>query len=312
MASRSICVLGGINLDILLTAREGKIAPATSNPARAVLSPGGVGRNIAESLARWGAAVTLLGAVGDDPLSAKVSADTAAAGVDVGRVLHVHRAVCGLYAALLDADGGLATAASAMDVVEHVDGGYIASCRDAISESSLLVVDANIGVDAIERAVSIAEAAGVRVVAEPVSVAKATRLAAARCRVFAVTPNEDEYPPLCSPGAALTTDWTIVTRGAAGVTVAGPDRVSPVEIPADPVPPVDVTGAGDALVAGLAFALSRGESFGTAVRFGMATARETVLHAGSAADTIHPAEAAALLSTCRRADVESTKGQAPR
>lgn len=61
----NIIVAGGINIDI-----KGfpfaKAIPGDSNPGRVSNAAGGVGRNIAENLARLGTRVRLCGAVGED------------------------------------------------------------------------------------------------------------------------------------------------------------------------------------------------------------------------------------------------------
>ena len=54
MKAPSIIVAGGTNLDIK-SRIAGKAIPGTSNPGWTETSPGGVGRNIAENLARLGA-----------------------------------------------------------------------------------------------------------------------------------------------------------------------------------------------------------------------------------------------------------------
>jgi pseudouridine kinase len=58
-----VIVVGAANVDT--KGRPGKaLAPGTSNPSDLRISVGGVGRNIAESLARLGVHITLLSAVG--------------------------------------------------------------------------------------------------------------------------------------------------------------------------------------------------------------------------------------------------------
>ena len=280
-----VCVLGGVNLDLTFRALSGGMQPGTSNPGRASVSPGGVARNIADHLARWGVSVSLIAAVGDDPLSASVLDATRAAGVDVDRVRRVPDSVCGLYAALLDDDGELAMAASAMEAVGHVDEAYVEACADTIAASSYLVVDANVGPAALQRAISIANERGVPVIAEPVSVEKARTIAACNGTVFAATPNENEAPVILDPTAPLEAAYVIVTKGSAGVDVFRPQESwgqPQVTLAGAPVAPVDVTGAGDALVAGLTYALCEGSDMETGVRLGMELARETVLRPGSA------------------------------
>lgn len=287
MSGPRVCVVGGINMDLHLRSQNGRMAPETSNPSHATFSPGGVGRNVAEALARWNVSTVLLGAVGDDALSQRVLEETAAAGVNVERVLRVPGVGCGLYAALLHASGELAIAAAAMDAVDHLGREYIQDTLDALTGSDLVVVDANLPVEAIAMVIGSADAHGIPVIAEPVSRAKGRRLAEVDGHVLAVTPNEGEAPAFTARETELTADWMVITRGADGVRLMrGTGRTGGYErardVPGRPVAAVDVTGAGDALVAGFAYGLVRGCDVPRAVGLGMEVARATVLEAGSA------------------------------
>ena len=62
-----VVVVGGANVDLKAQSSEKAIA-ATSNPGHASLSAGGVGRNIAENLARLGTPTHLVAAIGVDQL----------------------------------------------------------------------------------------------------------------------------------------------------------------------------------------------------------------------------------------------------
>jgi sugar/nucleoside kinase (ribokinase family) len=148
-----VTVIGGMNMDIHVAADTGTFDRSTSNPATVRLVPGGVGRNIAENLARLGMDVRLLGAVGGDPMSDQLLAGTAAAGVDVCMVARIPGRSCGIYVALLNGNGELDTGASDMTVVDEVN------------------------------------IAGVPVVMAPVSVAKAERIVHLNGEIFLVTPN---------------------------------------------------------------------------------------------------------------------------
>jgi len=81
-----VVVIGGINLDIKGVS-TGPLVTGTSNPVAAAYSAGGVGRNIAENLARLGIQTVLLGAVGSNRFSRYILEKTAEAGVDVSGVL---------------------------------------------------------------------------------------------------------------------------------------------------------------------------------------------------------------------------------
>ncbi|MFW5688044.1 MAG: carbohydrate kinase family protein [Spirochaetota bacterium] len=293
MRAHRLCVVGGINMDLHLQSTFGAMQRGTSNPSHGWVSPGGVARNVAENLARWGCEVTLLGAVGEDALSESVLRATAASGVVVARVLRMPDATCGLYTALLDADGELAIAASAMDVTEAVTPEYIRRAAGEIAASELVVVDANIPAHAIAEVVKVAEDAGVPVVAEPVSVAKARRLASVEGRVLAVTPNEDEASVFGADSCRLRTGWTVVTRGAAGVDLVGVD--GRVHLEARPVTAIDVTGAGDALVAGLVYGIVSEAQLAASARLGIEVAARTVASAESVCSDLTAAELEAML-----------------
>lgn len=60
-----LVVVGGTNMDVVAR-MSAPLVPATSNPGRTRISPGGVGRNIAACLGLLGAPVRLVSAVGDD------------------------------------------------------------------------------------------------------------------------------------------------------------------------------------------------------------------------------------------------------
>ena len=81
-ADVSAVVIGGANMDV--KARSGRpVVAGTSNPGHVVRSPGGVGRNVAENLARLGTPTVLVAAVGSDAVGDELLAATSAAGVDV-------------------------------------------------------------------------------------------------------------------------------------------------------------------------------------------------------------------------------------
>ncbi len=298
MGHGPIVVIGATNLDLHFVAESGDMKPETSNPSRVTVSAGGVGRNIAENLAQWGVSTVLLSAVGDDPLSRSLLETAAAAGVDVSRIPVVEGATCGLYAALLHEGGDLAMGASAMDVTDAIDREMVGSEAQLIGSAALLVLDANVPEPTMQAALEIANRNGVPVVAEPVSVEKARRLARLRGRVLAVTPNADEcdvFLGFNASDASLVADHVVITKGAAGVRIVGPGTER--YLTASVVEPVDVTGAGDALVAGLAYGVVNGATFEQAIRFGMEVARRTVGSVGCVDARIDAPAAVALLES---------------
>lgn len=87
------------------------------------------------------------------------------------------------------------------------------------------------------------------------------------------------------PAEALARDWlaqgaaiAVVTRGAEGATVVSREGVW--HLPAEPVEPVDTTGAGDSFIAAFLLARIAGASPEQAARAGVRAARLTCLHEG--------------------------------
>ena len=86
-----IVVIGGANLDLVGRSHVA-YRSEDSNPGSVKMSPGGVGRNIAENLSRLGAEVVFLSAIGQDPQGQLVAQATQAVGVNMQ---HVLRTDCG-------------------------------------------------------------------------------------------------------------------------------------------------------------------------------------------------------------------------
>ncbi|MDP2775936.1 MAG: PfkB family carbohydrate kinase, partial [Nocardioides sp.] len=77
----TVVVVGGANVDLKARTTAAVVA-GTSNPGTVATSPGGVGRNIAENLARLGTSTVLVAAVGSDQFGDGLLDVTADAGVD--------------------------------------------------------------------------------------------------------------------------------------------------------------------------------------------------------------------------------------
>lgn len=283
-------VVGGANMDIKAWSTL-PLVPATSNPGTTVVAPGGVGRNVAENLARLGTPVHLVAVVGSDLLGDQLVAATAAAGVHVEQVTRgVHPT--GTYTALLDADGELLVAVSDMAATDALAPADVDAAADLIAGAALVVLDGNLAPATIGCALDLAAASGIRVVLEPVSVPKAVRLAdqlRPGRRVYAATPNVDELAALT--GRATGTDDQVsdavralhdagvelvwVRLGDRGSLLSGPGVLE--ALPAAAAATVrDVTGAGDAMLAAFCHAVLGGAAPVDAAAYGHAAAALTV------------------------------------
>lgn len=273
-----VVVVGGTNAD-LKARTSAPLVPGTSNPGSATLTPGGVGRNVAENLARLGTPVVLVGVVGDDTMGSLVLEATAAAGVDVSAVRR-RPGPTGSYTALLDHRGELVAGVADMGATDDLAPSDVPG--DLVSRAAMLVLDGNLRVDTFAAARDLALAHGVPVVVDPVSVPKATRLAAELRDLRCVTPNAEELVALGGAevlharGCALV--WERLGAAGSRLHVAGSP---PAEVAAGAVGPggldvVDVTGAGDAMLAAWCHAVLSGAGDAEAAAYAQEAAALTV------------------------------------
>ncbi|WP_343899543.1 carbohydrate kinase family protein [Nocardioides aquaticus] len=289
MDRRGVVVFGGANLDVLARSTTRAVA-GTSNPGRVVRTPGGVGRNVAENLARLGTPVRLVAAVGQDDGGARLLEQTRAAGVDVDLVRRVGAAT-GSYTAVVDSDGELVVAVSDMRATELLGPADVAAAETAVAGAALVVVDGDLTAAAVDAALGLAARHGTAVVLEPVSVPKARVLAPVldRWPVRTVTPNIAELAALSVPEDdpdppgleeqvaslhARGVEQVWVRMGPEGSLLSTPDGLT--HHASVDVEVVDATGAGDALLAAYCHALLAGAAPEEAAAYGQAAAALTV------------------------------------
>ena len=284
----TLAVLGAINVDLAVT------APRLPGPGQTVLgdrlrrSGGGKGANAAVAAARHGAAVRLIGAVGEDADGAAQLAELVAAGVDVDGVAVLPGASTGAALIVTDPAGEnqitVAAGANSELSAEQVHG--------MLDERPprLLLVSSEVSMPAIEAALRWSVAARVRCVLNPAPARP--ELADLLDLATVLTPNEGELAALVGAGevepspeegtarlaellAGRTSATVVVTRGAAGALIAEPGGVSRL-IAAPAVRVVDTTGAGDVFNGVLAARLAGGVELSEATRAAVEAASRSV------------------------------------
>ncbi len=291
-------VVGGANVDIKLQAATA-LRRDTSTPGAAQISLGGVARNIAANLAQLGASVTLLTAVGDDEFGRRITREAQSCGIDSGHVV-VGDAPTGVYGAILDRRGRLVAGVSSMSAIDAITPDEVDRKSGVISGALAVVCDCNLSPASILRVGRVAAAAGVEIFVEGVSTEKvlsARRLLSSDVELSGMFLNRDEIEALTGLPARgrrqlvaaadelhrLAVTHVAVGLGARGVFVSSGGSREILASMAERV--ADVTGAGDASVAGTVWALGRGDGFFDAVRSGQAAAALTI----ASRETVSPA-----------------------
>lgn len=287
-----IVVIGGANVDIK-GRTSGPAIMGTSNPGTASVSAGGVGRNIAHNLALLGLDVALVAMVGTDANAKVIEQQSRAAGIDTS-LLQTIDGPSGTYLALLAQDGELISAINAMGCADAMTPAMLQVVSNSLAAADFLVADCNIPVACLAWLSAFAVHEGKRLLIEPVSVPKVDKLKRIPdLHAFAITPNRDQLLALTGTRDVAEAARTIHAMGLANCMIlAGAEGAyvsiggeAPTQVNARPIAPVsDVTGAGDAAVAGLVWGLVSGYDMVQSARFGQAAAALKLASAQSVAE----------------------------
>jgi len=297
-----IACVGGCDVD-----RTARLAAApefgSSNPVSVATSSGGVARNVAETLARLGCQASLFSVVGGDKVGAMVLDRLVGVGVDVTGVDVVDDEPTATYTAVLEPEGGLVMGLADMAILDNMDTDWVDAATPSLARHNVWFVDANLPAASLAHLLRRRRARGVAVLADPVSVAKAPRLAPVLDALDAVFPDAAEAAVLAGAdgdevqlakllrqrGAGAV----VITRGAEGVLLSDEEGTADVPALAGGTV-VDVTGAGDALIAGFIYGTCMDGDVHP-IRYGLAAASLALETPGSVSEDLSPARLAARL-----------------
>ncbi|MGK6320320.1 ribokinase [Sphingomonas sp. DT-204] len=256
----AICVLGSINVDVILSVAALPRPGETVMARDAVRLPGGKGANQAVAAARMGAATVMLGAVGADEAGDWMRAALKDAGVDVAQVHSLAEA--GTGTAYIAVDAG---AENQIIVASGANAHVSSELLSDQPQGSVLLAQLEIPVEVV--AAAFAKPGPLRILNAAPTVPEATSLfsdadvlivnqheLAVYLRVQTIeTPRQalEARALLSRPGQVA-----IVTLGAEGALAVWRDRAF--HAPALPVTPVDTVGAGDCFCGALAALLDEG------------------------------------------------------
>ena len=284
-----VVVIGGANIDI-----AGKpFAPLVqrdSNPGQVSLSPGGVGRNIAQNLAMLDVEVKLITALGEDAYAAELAGSCRSAGIDITESLTVPGGSTSTYVFITNEHGDMELAISDMQIYDNLTPQYLERRADLIGNAALCVLDTNLTAETIRY---IAETFHVPLFCDPVSTAKAGKLSGLLGNFHTLKPNlleaellsgvkiHDERSLERAANALLQTGLSqvFISMGQNGVYCANGERHAT-------VPPyrseiVNTTGAGDSMMAAVVWGWLQNLPMEDCARAGMAAASICIESAGT-------------------------------
>jgi len=267
-----IAVVGSLNMDLVVR------APRFPGPGETIAGhdfhtiPGGKGANQAVAAARQDADIVMVGRVGDDAFGRRLRETLQRDGVDTRYVTTDAAAPTGVAVIAVDESGEnrIILAAGANGQVSPAD---VDAASPAIAQADVLVLQLEVPLAAVMRAVEVAQRHGVTVILNP---APARPLPAdLLAGVDYLIPNESEAALLTNNDPSQPEQAAqalreagvrsvVVTLGEQGALLV--DDAGTRTAPGFPAEVVDTTAAGDAFVGAFAVALAEGKPTPEAVR----------------------------------------------
>lgn len=263
--SPSICVVGSINMDLVIRTPRMPMVGETISGHEFVQIAGGKGANQAVAAARSGARTTLIACVGDDAYGKQSLTGLTQEGIDTSQISIVSDCATGVAGILVDDQGRnsivVAPGANARLTPERV-------LSSVIQQTQILICQCETPIETIQAALQLAQQYGVKVVFNP---APAIALSDDIFKLVSyLILNETEAGQLTNsivtdiPGAQLAArqllergaHCVLLTMGEHGVCVTTQTEFH--HIAAIKVQVVDSTAAGDTFVGAFATAIGNG------------------------------------------------------
>lgn len=282
-----VALIGGINFDI-----HGKsdkvLRRQDSNPGIVHTSAGGVARNIAENLARLGANCRLISAVGNDRYGELLLQQCRDAGIDVQHVQRMSSAQTSIYLSVLDPSGNMQVAINDMAIIEKLGPDQMESCRQMLDRANLIVLDTNLRDDTLGWLAN--TFSGRPIIVDTVSATKARKIKPYLAAIHTLKANRDEAEALSGLSARTQADrrklatWIhnkgvqrfFITLGKGGVFYSDGNTQGNEKPRTSRLALRNAGGAGDAFLAGIAYAALNDWPIVRSVHFGMAAADLTL------------------------------------
>ena len=263
----TIVVLGSINADLVCRVPHLPSRGETVRAAAVATHAGGKGANQATAVARLGAAVRLIGRVGDDSAGALLLTTLSTDGVEVSGVSVDEDAPTGTALITVD-DAGETTIVTSGSANHRVGEEELAALREALAGASMLLMQLEIPIEVVVAAARLAREASVPVMLDPAPVRP---LPGELLPLLDwITPNEQEAAAL---GRDLRVPHVVVTLGERGCRYSdgySDDRGRELHVPAPRLASVDTVACGDAFNGALAVALTERRELRSALEFACA------------------------------------------
>jgi pseudouridine kinase len=287
MPNRIICI-GGANIDFKLKSPN-PLVLNTSNPIHSTVSFGGVARNVAHNLAQLTSDVYLQCIVGNDANGLALLSHMQSLGVDTQYSKIIDGKSTSQYYAILSNQGELFIGLADMDIYNNIGIEFITSTWNDWNNQSIIFLDTNLPSSHIDLILRKAHSVGAKLCIDPVSVEKAKRIPEQFDSIYFLKPDRQEASGLTGINIESIDDCiragtqlkdrgvqnVVITLGKLGYVLV--NNTEQIYVAAEEVlNSIDVSGAGDAFVAGILYGLQLEKNIAEACQIGAKAAAQTI------------------------------------
>lgn len=270
-----VCTVGGSGVGLSFRVPRSALVGETLVSEHLSYVNGGKAANQAIGAVKLGSTSCIITAIGSDPMGDLATATLRDHGVDVaGVVIDLDAAT--MLGVLMIEPSGENSIVIAPGALSAMSAATVDSRAELIRSSDVCLVSLEIPVSAAAQALNVARASGVLAILNPAPATEPAAISKLLPLCDVVTPNETEahfltgetQPELQAAAMLeLGAHAVVITLGSRGALIQSRGGQA-VMVPAEPVPVVDTSGAGDAFNAALAVALIRGLDLSEAAHFG--------------------------------------------
>ena len=265
-----------------------------SNPGKVKTSFGGVCRNIAECMARVGVNTRFISILGDDETGKRMLDHSKKMNYDMSESLIIEGGHTPTYMAILDEQGEMVSAVVDMNIIDMFTTEFIDSKAEIIRNAEYMILDSD-RPDIVEYIIQ-NFSKDTKLILDPVSAAKAKTVKHLIKGFHTIKPNRYEAEIMCGfkihndedlrKAGKYFTDLGIqnvfITLDEDGIYYNNGQEEG--KIKANNVKVINVTGAGDSFVAGIANGYMKNINIVDTVKYAIAMSSITI----ATEETIHP------------------------
>lgn len=260
-----ISIIGGANIDIHGISLQ-KIKPKDSNPGNLFSSPGGVARNIAENISRLELPCRLITALGQDHHGDILINNCKELGIDTRSIIRHEEMQTSTYLSIIDSSGEMLNAISDMKIMTAITPSYIKSIEKILIRSELIILDTNLEISTLKYIMK--NFNHIPIFIDTVSTTKAKKILPFLDKIHTLKPNLMEAESISGikikdlKKLPLIAKWfhkkglkrLFITLGEKGIFYSTSEAYGIETLPLKKNKIVNVSGAGDASMAGLVHA----------------------------------------------------------